>query len=378
MMKNSELKELIKKWGIYACQDCGKCTGSCPVALVVEDFSPRLAANILIEEGEFDPYLQKFIWTCLTCGRCEERCPSYVKFSEFVRQLRSRALKRGEDGFFSHGGILHTIMEVMSAPALKQNRNQWLTEDIKTKSSGDILYFVGCIPYFDVYFKNLELNLLEIPKSALKLLNQFGVEPVILENERCCGHDLFWAGKEEEFHKLALECSKELMDKGIKEIITSCPECLYTLKELYPKFIKDFDFKVTPIYDFIKDKLKGKNLKPLSKKVTYQDSCRLSRYIREAELPREIISKLPKTKFYEMPTSKIGSICCGNSAWVACGRHSKDIQIKRIDEAKTTGAELLITSCPKCLIHLKCAMNDMEEEKKIPVKNLVEIISGLL
>ncbi|MDY6863379.1 MAG: (Fe-S)-binding protein, partial [Thermodesulfobacteriota bacterium] len=328
--------------------------------------------------GEDDPYVQNFIWMCLTCGRCEERCPSYVTFSEFVRKLRARALRKGKDGFFSHGGILHTIMEVMSAPALKQNRTGWLTEDIKTSSYGDILYFVGCVPYFNVYFKNLELDLIKIPESAVKVLNHLGVEPVILENERCCGHDLYWAGKEDEFKKLVSECSKELMNKGIKEIVTSCPECLYTLKELYPTFVKDFNVKVTHIYDFIKGRLKKDDLNPLSAKVTYQDSCRLVRYVNMVELPRELINKFPETEFIEMPSSRSGSTCCGNSAWVGCGRHSKDIQLKRIDEAKSTGADLLITSCPKCLIHLQCTMKDIEEENRMPVKDMMEVIYGLL
>jgi heterodisulfide reductase subunit D len=51
------------------------------------------------------------------------------------------------------------------------------------------------------------------------------------------------------------------------------------------------------------------------------------------------------------------------SAWLNCGKIAKQIQIDRLMEAKATGAEWLITACPKCQIHLKCAMSG-----ELPVK----------
>jgi len=73
----------------------------------------------------------------------------------------------------------------------------------------------------------------------------------MLNHERCCGHDLFWAGDQKGFARLAKESYEEIKDHGVEEIITSCPECLYTFKEIFPKVLPDFDLRATHIYESI-------------------------------------------------------------------------------------------------------------------------------
>jgi heterodisulfide reductase subunit B len=48
---------------------------------------------------------------------------------------------------------------------------------------------------------------------------------------------------------------------------------------------------------------------------------------------------------------------------MGCGRHSKQMQMERLAEAKGTSADLLVTACPKCQIHLNCALSE-----KLPVE----------
>ncbi len=79
--------------------------------------------------------------------------------------------------------------------------------------------------------------------------------------------------------------------------------------------------------------------------------------------PRRVIASIPGVELVEMERNREGALCCGVSAWMACGKHSKQIQMERLKEAKRTTADLLITACPKCQIHLNCAMNE-----KLPVK----------
>jgi len=52
------------------------------------------------------------------------------------------------------------------------------------------------------------------------------------------------------------------------------------------------------------------------------------------------------------------AICCGNCAWTGCDSFSKALQTKRIRQARDTKSDLLVTACPKCQIHLSCAMED--------------------
>lgn len=373
---------LIKEAGIYQCLDCGKCTGACPVAETGKAFSPRLAAGKVIDKGDNDPYVQEFIWACLTCGRCDDRCPSGVKFSHFVRLLRNRWVDSGKAGIYSHGGAMFSLMRMMSSTGITQNRKSFLPVEIKTQSRGKTLYFVGCLPYFDVFFKNLDLNTVRTAIDSLKILNRCDIEPVVLDNERCCGHDLFWAGDQRGFARLAKESYKEIKDHGVEEVITSCPECFYTLNEIFPQVVNNFDLKITHIYELIEERLNKRtddfSLKPLPLQAVFNDSCRLSYYDDLSQTLRKISRQIPELDIRETPDSKIGDICCGNSAWVGCGGHSKVIQTKRLKETLATGSHLLVTSCPKCLIHLQCTVKDFYNDKRLKIKDVVSLFADAL
>ncbi|MFH2012665.1 MAG: (Fe-S)-binding protein [Pseudomonadota bacterium] len=376
------LASIIKESGVYQCLDCGKCTGACPIAETGKNFSPRLAASKVIESGDNDPYVQEFIWACLTCGRCDDRCPSGVKFSNFVQMLRERWIDSGKSGIYSHGGAMFSLMRMMSSPGIKQNRLGFLQSDLKIQSSGKILYFVGCLPYFDVFLKNLGLNTVQTAVDSIRILNRCNIEPVVLGNERCCGHDLFWAGDQKGFARLAKQSYEEIKDHGIEEIITSCPECLYTFKEMFPKVLPDFDLKASHVFELIDKRLKSEDsklvFKPLPLQVTLKDSCRLNHYKDISKTFRELAGQIPELNIRETPDSEIGNICCGTSAWVGCGEHSKKIQIKRLKETIDTGSQLLATSCPKCMIHLQCTMNDFGYNEKLEIKDMVSLFAEAL
>jgi Fe-S oxidoreductase len=87
--------------------------------------------------------------------------------------------------------------------------------------------------------------------------------------------------------------------------------------------------------------------------VTFQDPCRLSKGASIIESPRSALRHTGTIK--EMPRSGAVSACCGTSGWVDCDHTAKKVQMERLKEAASTGAEALITACPKCLIHLSCA-----------------------
>ncbi|MCP4668354.1 MAG: 4Fe-4S dicluster domain-containing protein, partial [Deltaproteobacteria bacterium] len=140
------IAQLIDTTKTYYCLDCGVCTGSCPVARVFPDFSPRQ----IIERSlyELEEPSDDTIWSCLTCAQCSVRCPADIDFPEFVRLMRDEAHALGFDGVPSHNGILQTITAIQTMD-VAQNRTSWIKEG-KTADKGDVFYFVGCRPYFDV------------------------------------------------------------------------------------------------------------------------------------------------------------------------------------------------------------------------------------
>jgi len=116
---------------------------------------------------------------------CNERCPSDVYYSEFIRDVRIEASRIGQEGECSHGGAIQSLMRIMSSPNLRQNRLNWISKDLKISKQSEYLYFVGCLPYFDAFFTELDLNTISIAKSTIRILNYLGIEPIIMENERC-------------------------------------------------------------------------------------------------------------------------------------------------------------------------------------------------
>jgi len=71
-----------------------------------------------------------------------------------------------------------------------------------------------------------------------------------------------------------------------------------------------------------------------------------------------------------MPHFGPGAWCCGNSAWLNCDRYSKQMQVERLLEAKGTQADLIVTACPKCQVHLTCAMRDVNRLQDLSMKIL--------
>ena len=67
---------------------------------------------------------------------------------------------------------------------------------------------------------------------------------------------------------------------------------------------------------------------------------------------------IPEMAFKEMKNSGRSAMCCGNCGFINCDAYSKQIQVQRLQEARATRSDLLITACPKCMIHLTCAIRD--------------------
>jgi heterodisulfide reductase subunit D len=375
------IKEAIKKSKAYLCLECGKCTGICPISKFNRGYSPRILVNKTLR-GNYDNLLKdKNIWNCLTCRLCDEQCPADIDYINLTQAIRLEAQKIGEEAVCSHGGALQSLMRIMTSQNLHQKRMDWVDKNLKVADKGEVLYFVGCLPYFDVLFSDIGVETIKAAKATVKILNHLGITPVVLPQERCCGHDLLWSGDFENFKRLAEYNINEIKGSGAKKVIFSCPEGYRTFKLDYTKYF-GYDFEVKHITEVIgeaiaNEKLKFKNIK---KKVTFQDACRLGRHLGIYDAPRQAIASIPDIEFLEMPRTKNRAICCGVSAWMNCSTFAKSIQLMRLREAKKTSANLLVLSCPKCEIHFNCAMKDEKagEDAKIQTVQLVTLVADAL
>lgn len=378
--RDEAIKKIISTHDVYACQDCGKCSSACPLTLAGKPFSPRAIANAVVAGDIDSPSVQEDVWSCLTCGLCYDRCPPAVDFSGFIRDLRDILVRSGSDSHASHGGFFHSLMRTMTSKDLEVKQWEWLPGDVRTDPDSKALFFGGCAPYFDIFFRTyLGVQTRDILVDSLRLLNFFDIYPALLKNERCCGHDLLWSGDRANFLRLAKLNAEAMNDLGIEEIITACPECYRTLVRDYPEQGIELNCKVTHIFDLLEKEIdKGAvGFKKFDKKLTFQDPCRLSRFENRPDLPRKLINRLNPDSFNEMQDSGTSAICCGNSAWTGCDSFSKVLQVKRIRQAHDTGSDLLITACPKCQIHLRCAMEDpfLGEELNMDMLDLTSLLA---
>jgi len=376
-----DLQSVIGDTRVRLCLDCGKCTVVCPVARYDVEFNPRRIVQEALKQNGRGP-IDETIWACLSCNMCMERCNYNVKFTDFIRSLRYKALEEGAEIQYSHGGAPQTIMHIMAHGDIRQSRLDWLPEDIEIAKQCDTAFFVGCAPYFDVLFSDLGVKTVEGTKGALRLLNHAQIPFTLVPNERCCGRDLLLLGDIEGFLALAQANMHEFSRRGIKNIITSCPEGYYTLKIDYPKFLKDWEINVMHITEVIAPLIENGQLAlgRLEQKVTYQDPCTLGRYSRIFDQPRSILASVDGLEVVEMADNREKALCCGASPWAYCGAVNKQIQKDRLEQAGATGTDILITACPKCQIHLKCAQKNAENNDvcRIEIQDICDLVAQSL
>ena len=361
------------------CIQCNKCQLTCPINRVDPTYSPRGNTLQILLDGEENLAENKDLYRCLTCYQCKEVCPSSIKYIDTVRQARRRAREKGRMDECKHGAMLRTIQTFQSALSTTQNRLVHLDAD-SFAPSGDTLYFVGCLPVFDSVFPHT--NSIGIAQNTLRILNGAGVKPVVSNGEKCCGYDLLWNGETDVFQKLAASNIRLFRELGIRKIITSCAECFVTLKEEYPA-IEDVDWEVQHITTFIAEALEKGDLKlttPVEEKVTYHDPCRLGRIGHVYDAPRTILGNIPGLDFKEMEHIRENSRCCGVGAFSNCDAHIKFLQSDRLEEASETGADHVITACPKCRIHFNCYLDGkpIRELDPIAITDITEIVARAL
>ncbi len=380
-----ELAEVAKSTKAWACYDCGKCTATCPIARVGGDYSPRrhvLATNL----GQRQSILENgTLASCLTCSLCDQRCPAEVSYTELVLKLRELAHREGVEPDCPHGGALQSVMRMMAKGGTQQQRMDWLDKDLKTEAEkGEVFYWTGCAMYYDAFFPDFGVTTLAGTRAAVRLLNHVGVVPVVSPDERCCGHDLLWNGDRKSFELLAKHNVKLVADSGAQMLVTSCAECLRTWKLDYAPYFDGQPPQIVHITEFLAQQWSELKLKPepsaAKRPVTFQDACRMGRHLGIYDPPRHVLDALPGVKLIEMRRSGPAASCCAGGTWSNCDRYAKQIQVARLREARATGAEVLVTACPKCQVHFRCAMKDpnLGGDIEIEMRDVAELVADAL
>ncbi|MFQ5815688.1 MAG: (Fe-S)-binding protein [Candidatus Hydrothermarchaeaceae archaeon] len=354
------------------CNQCAICSGTCPKARVKPGFLPRRMVYNVITGNAARVVDSGDAWHCLTCKKCQVNCPMGVDFTSIVRELRREMLSGGNGAVIAHANTFGpSLISIMKNSDLTPAHQKYLAEDIRISDDGKVLYFMGCTAFMDIVFKDdVGFEGMEVANNTIRLLNAVGVEPAVLDGEKCCGHDQLFRGEYEVFDELAEQNAETL--KGYDTIVTSCPECYRALAVDYEEML-GVELNVKHVSEFLlehKDKLAADGSD--KKAVTFHDSCRLGRYMGVYEEPRELLRAVGY-EVREMVNTQGEAICCGVPQFVNCDDENKEIRRRRMEDAVATGAELMVTPCMKCQIHLKCLQRDGSERqmgKEYPIEIL--------
>ena len=353
---------------MYTCPKCKICTGNlhpgetgevqklCPAYTRYGFFAYSGGGKCYLAQGikegvlEPDEELADVLFHCTLCGSCEEQCATDQSPTDIARLVRREVVKAlGGPPGDAQSVVKSTINYKNPYQQPKAMRYRWAKGmNIKdaSKEKVETLYFVGCTAAMIPARTHFALNTVKLLEAAGEDFGTLG------SKEICCGATTYNLGVEDTFKEIATENTEMLNKLEVQKVLTSCSGCYSVMKNEYPKIARR-NFEVVHVVEYLDQLIAEGKLKPEKKvelTVTYHDPCHLGRYSKLYDAPRRILEAIPGIELIEMPRNREKSWCCGAGAGVKTTYPDFAAWIgeQRINEAKETGAEALVTACPFC------------------------------
>ncbi len=215
--------------------------------------------------------------------------------------------------------------------------------------------------------------------DAVRVLGKLGIEFGYLgEDEPCCGGLLYYIGMHKEFAEHARGVYDSLKSKGVKRIIGIVPSCTYTLRQLIPDSLNEDGIEVKHFCEVVAENLSALELRfPRKVKVTYHDPCQLGRSLGLVEEPRRILRAIKDIELVETEWTKgEWATCCGGGGGFEAvfPELSEILAVNRARELLETGAEIIVTHCPGCIMQLRDGLKGLKV-KDVEVLDLAQVVA---
>ena len=350
------------------CYGCDLCDDACPVRLFNAGDKLNIIYNTWNNEDDGVP-----MYSCLTCTACTNACPQLVDYDSYV-DIRRTLIVGGPAA-----EIPHTVLQAVLAAEAEEDSDVDFIPVEEYPIDSNVGYYPGCVDYLDqeMVFSHLnegDMNLGDSTSAAFTLFEEMGTEVSYLGRDflKCCGHDQKWQGLDEVFDKLKSYNQKKIQASGIDTLVSSCAECFRT-------FARDYELegiKVMHTTEYLIENGFDMELKVEDElTVTYHDPCRLGRQMGIYDEPRELIADVEGVKLVEMEHSGEDAMCCGVSSMMSCNENARALRVTRMEEIRNTGADMMITSCPKCVSHFECLKFEGDEKHDIEILDVVSFLA---
>jgi len=353
------------------------------LSALVQNASRNLGgrADAKISGDVIDPDV---FWTCNTCMACVEACPVGINHvDQIVGNRRYMTMMEGQLPHEAQG-TLRSLESRNNPYGPQEDRAKWLDGlSVKVLQPGDTvdyLYWVGCVSAFDPRKQ-------KIAKSLVAIMQKAGLSFGVLGSlEGCSGDPARRLGEENLFQTLAKQNIELLKSVSFKVLVANCPHCFNTIKNEYPQFGNLGEGREPEIihHSVLLRRLLAEDKIPLRegglRDVTFHDPCYLGRYNNEYEAPRQSLKSIKGLRIIEMDRSREKGLCCGAGG----GHFWMDLKIgervnsMRAQEAADTGASTVATACPFCMQMMEDGVKLTNNERRLDVRDIAEVISERL
>ncbi len=410
---------------LVVCMRCGMCQAVCPVFDQTGRESDVARGKLALLSGLMtsmfdDPEgVYERLNKCLLCGSCAANCPSGVGVQEIF--LKARAILTGAMGLPPAKRLI--LKGMLANPALFDRLAEWgarfqnifirpVNDTVGTscarmmspliqnrhfrrlaavpfhrqvpsldrpagKSGLKAALFTGCL--IDKLFP-------AIAHSTIKVLDHLGVGVFLPDNQGCCGIPALSGGDLPTFHKLMAHNLESFETGDFDVMVTACATCTATIHEIWPKMADGRNRNAAErlarrTMDISRFLVREAGLQTLpipaggSRRVTYHDPCHLKKTLKVFSEPRAVIEATPGCTLTEMVES---DWCCGMGGSFNLQYYdiSKGIGMKKAARIKETGAEVLATGCPACMLQISDMLS--QTGAQIAVRHPIELYAEAL